>query len=716
MINHKIVELQKGGIIIDTSAGPVQLGVPPETIKDSLGMNREVPNIYIAPKNLFSYNKMASLIDIEFPCYYNFFIKKQRTRILCTFEQQVKIEKLMVESLFGPLNVDPSDEYDEGIHNYFYPDLRKEMDYFAKHPELDRQILIEDIIDFIILKDRKKIKIDSIQIELNKNKDKIIIHDNGVSEIDWNLDYKNPVKLSTGTHEKAFIPPHFGITTLGSSHGFDPGGKTSGFIFWINGSGILIDPPIDSSLWLLEENVDPGMINSVILTHCHGDHDAGIMQKILLEGRVKLYTTYTVFTSFVRKISVLTGLSVMELVDYIDFIPVPVEKNVSINGALFKFSYRLHSIPTIGFEVYFNGKSTVYTSDHLNDRKVFTKLSEEGVLTEGRYKQLCNFNWEHDIIIHEAGVPPMHTPIDKLLDLDNEIKEKIYLVHTDKSKIPAGSKLSIPESGLSSTMILDIEQTLYGESFQILNLVSGMDIFDDLNFPKAHEFLSIIKYEKFKKGDVLIEQGEQGRKFYIIVSGHAVIEINGVKRSILRSGCHFGETSLITGGITTGRIIAETQLLTLTISRSDFLMFISNTSIYSRLKKLGLVRKNNSWEALEANPLIANLTINQKNSFETLLEHVEPKKNEVIFKKGKPIKFAVLWHLGKGVLKQNKHNTKEIECGYFFGNPIYITGNKKPDFDLIAGEKSSFFKIDLHGLEKFFHNNPGFMLRLKNSS
>ena len=32
-----------------------------------------------------------------------------------------------------------------------------------------------------------------------------------------------------------FIPPEFGVTVLGSSHGFDPKGSTSGYIFWING-------------------------------------------------------------------------------------------------------------------------------------------------------------------------------------------------------------------------------------------------------------------------------------------------------------------------------------------------------------------------------------------------------------------------------------------------------------------------------------------------
>lgn len=40
-----------------------------------------------------------------------------------------------------------------------------------------------------------------------------------------------------------FIPPYFGVTVLGSSHGFDTVGSTSGYILWINQRGIMVDPP-----------------------------------------------------------------------------------------------------------------------------------------------------------------------------------------------------------------------------------------------------------------------------------------------------------------------------------------------------------------------------------------------------------------------------------------------------------------------------------------
>ena len=54
------------------------------------------------------------------------------------------------------------------------------------------------------------------------------------------------------------------------------------------------------------------------------------------------------------------------------------------------------------------------------------KMVENGVLTEERYQSLIDNKWNHDIILHEAGVPPLHTPVDLLKELPNSVyKNKI---------------------------------------------------------------------------------------------------------------------------------------------------------------------------------------------------------------------------------------------------------------------------------------------------
>ena len=91
---------------------------------------------------------------------------------------------------------------------------------------------------------------------------------------------------------KPFEPPLFGITVLGASHGFDPHGSTSGYIIWINGRGIMLDPPPFSYFALKKHAIPSSLIESVIISHCHADHDAGAFQKILESQKIEVRHTY----------------------------------------------------------------------------------------------------------------------------------------------------------------------------------------------------------------------------------------------------------------------------------------------------------------------------------------------------------------------------------------------------------------------------------------
>jgi hypothetical protein len=61
-----------------------------------------------------------------------------------------------------------------------------------------------------------------------------------------------------------------------------------------------------------------------------------------------------------------------------------------------------------------------------------------GVLSEGRRDKLLNFPWQHDAILHEAGIPPIHTPIKTLQALPDDVKARLHVVHVAASSIPAG--------------------------------------------------------------------------------------------------------------------------------------------------------------------------------------------------------------------------------------------------------------------------------------
>jgi metal-dependent hydrolase (beta-lactamase superfamily II) len=127
---------------------------------------------------------------------------------------------------------------------------------------------------------------------------------------------------------------------------------------------------------LRQLGVSPKLIDKVILTHCHADHDAGTLQKILQEGRINLYTTQTIFQSFLRKSTDLTGITMDRILRLVSFFPVQIGKQMIIGGGTFLFNYTLHSIPTISIQASLYGKSMIYSSDTMNEPAYINSLYE----------------------------------------------------------------------------------------------------------------------------------------------------------------------------------------------------------------------------------------------------------------------------------------------------------------------------------------------------
>lgn len=173
-----------------------------------------------------------------------------------------------------------------------------------------------------------------------------------------------------------FHPPSFGVTVLGNSHGFDKSGSVSGYVLWINGRGVMIDPPPYSSATLEREGIRPRTIVGIILTHCHADHDAGAFQKVLTGSPVVVITTPTIYKSFIRKYAALSALSPALLQHSHRHKPAIIGMPLRFQGATFHFTYTLHSIPCVGFRVDWRGRSMVFTGDHFNSPDGINKLQE----------------------------------------------------------------------------------------------------------------------------------------------------------------------------------------------------------------------------------------------------------------------------------------------------------------------------------------------------
>ena len=253
-----------------------------------------------------------------------------------------------------------------------------------------------------------------------------------------------------------FEPPLFGVTTLGNSHGFDTHGSTSGFIIWVNKRGIMVDPPPYSSQTLRMQGISPMMIDKVIITHSHADHDSGAFHKILESHPIELLSTETIVMSFLRKYSAIADITIFEISKLVKFRTVYVGHPVNIFGARFHFYYTFHSIPTICFEVHFQDKKIFFSGDTFYHPTKLKEIYEsKDVFSRKRYEELAFRDFsKFDIILHESGIPPIHTPKSVFLEWPPHFQKNLYLFHCSCDSVKCNKELKVIRSGLENSLIL----------------------------------------------------------------------------------------------------------------------------------------------------------------------------------------------------------------------------------------------------------------------
>ncbi|MCU0846833.1 MAG: cAMP/cGMP-dependent 3',5'-cyclic-AMP/GMP phosphodiesterase [Spirochaetes bacterium] len=696
--------LPRGGYLVETSIGGIQFGSPPETIKDTMLMPGNVPLVYVLSAEMFNWKKGISVAEIEFPLYYNFFIRKKKTNVICTEEQYAKMKKVLQESLFGPRKFDISKDFEKIQPSV--PDIKKEMNFFRNN------LKFSDLVNFGIFR-KGVFDIQGITIHINSAGNYEVYDGKScIAVVPGRVEYKPTYQIGQRLSEP-YTPPLFGVTCLGPSHGFDPEENTSGFIIWLNHQGIMVDPPVNSTEWLEDSNVNPKLIDSIILTHCHADHDAGTFQKILEEGKITIYSTETVMMSFLRKYSALSDVDVQYLMKLFNFHPVKIGTPVYINGGEFRMFYTLHSIPTMGFKMSFQDQTFVYSSDHNNDPETHGKLLETGTITRERYDELRNFPWDSKVIYHESGVPPLHTPIRYLDSLPDEIRGKTVIYHIAKKDFPRETVLTLARFGIENTLYFETKSPRFESAFRILSVFKHLDFFTDIPIEKAQEFIEIVEEERFKKGEVIIRKGGQGDKFYIIYSGNVSIDSGGLEQNKIYGAYDtFGEVALVTDQTRVADVIAETDVILFTIERYKFLNFIIGTDFEKTLKRLAKIRSSETWNLLAMNPLMQYCTSSQKTWLESILIPVDKLKSGKLIREGGDIDFIYLIRAGEVDVKKSGKRVALLKKGDFIGSLQNVHRGEKSGYTYSHDGPVSLFAMRAEDILQFVNRYPGLLMKL----
>jgi CRP-like cAMP-binding protein/phosphoribosyl 1,2-cyclic phosphodiesterase len=709
----EVIKLPRGGTLIKTPYGAVQVGALPETIKDSLAIMGEVPDTFVLPSRLFSTERGISLADIEFPAYFNYFLKKRPIKVIGQSHQIETILNVLNEAVLGPPSIFLHREFPFGVNTELIPDLRAEMSFLrACDSSGRRKMEVSDIARGIPWGPTNRVPFGNLALERTpKNTLKVVDGSETLAEV--SLDVALPSESPFPKKAVPFEPPLFGITVIGSGHGFDPKEMTSGFILWVNKRGILVDPPVDSTLWLKAMDINHRLIDDCILTHCHADHDAGILQKLLEEKKIHLYTSETIMESFVRKYQALTGLSHKNFMGLFFFHPVTLQVSNRINGAEFRFFYTLHSIPTIGFEVYYQGKSFVYSSDSLYDPPTFEKLYKSNIINRYRLGELMNFPWHHTIIFHESGIPPIHTPIENLISLSETVKKRIYLIHVSEKSLTPECGLRKAPAGLDETILIPVAPPPSNEALEYLDVLNHIDLFSGLPIEKAREFLTLVKVQHFKSGDILIRKGSVGDRFFMIVNGRAQVMKDGCVHKVYSNNDYLGETSMILNAPRNADVRAETDMKVLVMDKYDFLYFIRGSEIARHMKVIAENREFDTWSLFDDAPVFRTLTPSQRTQLQGIMSRIILPEGKVLTREGTERQTFFL--LDSGMLALSRKDKTFLFCGRgsFFPKISDTTLRRANRFTLTAQTDAVVYGIDLYEFHHFLEKNPGMFLILR---
>ncbi len=697
-------ELPRGGQLLCWGDLVVQIGAYPETIKDTMGRPHGVPSAYLLPDRLFDVTKGVSRAEVEFPVYFNFYLRGQKTLLICQRRQWRPMMQVLQEAIFGPRALDLSRDYPEGE---VLPDLATEMASFKKDARRERgRLRIKDLVEFALLDDGHPIEVRGIKIS-RVGTDRFAFSRNGVSK---ELSFSPPPKLPPlPASTRRYRPPFLGVTVIGSGHGFDPNSDTSGFVVWVNGRGVLVDPPVDTTRWMKLHGVDSRLIDDLILTHCHADHDAGTLQKLLEEGRVRLHTTPTVIESFVRKYRGVLGLTSTQVRALFDFSPVKIGQPVNIAGAVFTFRYNFHPIPTLGFDFSYQGKTVAYSGDHLNDRGQLTAMHEDGLFSARRLEELLDFRWDADLILHEAGVPPIHTPVETLCRLDDETKSRLYVNHISEDRLPPDGGLKLAPPGVDATLVLDVSPPELWLAQRMLDLFAGVDLLNPLGIDKVAEFLRIATYRKYGVGDVLVRTGDPGESFFLILSGEAEVVQRGEVLTRLGRYDYFGEVAMLLSSQRTADVRAYTEVEVLSVAKQDFLRFIYGTEVERSLQLVAESRLHEGWPLMNENALLARLSVKQKTQLIPAMRQRQIPAGKLLFRAGDRIRCLYLIKDGKVRIEREGWSCEVATRGSLLGR--VKAANDRHSVTVTTLTDVVVYVINIVDLESFFRLNPGTYVR-----
>ena len=87
--------------------------------------------------------------------------------------------------------------------------------------------------------------------------------------------------------------------------------------------------------------------------------------------------------------------------------------------------------------------------------------------------------------------------------------------------------------------------------------MENLFLFEDLPFHARLRVGRIVSEQYISPGEVIVEQGDQGDKLFVVVQGDVSVQVDGREVAVLREGEHFGELALVDREPRSATIVAK---------------------------------------------------------------------------------------------------------------------------------------------------------------
>lgn len=240
-----------------------------------------------------------------------------------------------------------------------------------------------------------------------------------------------------------------------------------------------------------------------------------------------------------------------------------------------------------------------------------------------------------------------------------------------------------------SLMALDKEafQNLLGPLQEVLDynlnmrVLGSVKLFEKMTNAEKAKLCKAFQPENFDEGQMIIRQGDKGRKFYVLVDGSATVEADGSKVAELKSGDYFGEMALLDDDVRKASIIANNDCKCFFVDRATFnkllgdggsLQNIMQRETVARLETLnGIIGADDAPAQLQLNLTdLTHIAVLGSGTFGkvTLVQH-KPTKNVYALKA--MLKSEIVMHKQQANVMNEK--SVMIACNHPFILRLYQT-------------------------------------------